>query len=126
MLFTSDRMRPCRARFWRSSLGRSTINVESSWRTVISPGRARASVPCGPFTVTRPLLTCTSTPLGIAIGERPILLIALSPSPHVTEDLAAHATAVRLSVGHESLTGRQHGHTQPTEDPRQPVGGRVN
>ena len=38
MLLTSERTRPCMARFWRSSLGRSTSSVSPSWRTVMSRG----------------------------------------------------------------------------------------
>src|SRR3954468_3613743 len=102
MLANSDRVRPCNARFCRSSLGRSTTMLPSSWRTVISPGSSRWSEPCGPLTATTRPLTCTSTPDGTVIGDRPILLIS---SPHVTEDLAAHAATVRLAVGHEPVAG---------------------
>jgi hypothetical protein len=42
MLLTSDRTRPCRARFWRSSSGRVTTSV--------SPSRAMAGqLPAGPL-----------------------------------------------------------------------------
>src|SRR5688572_12011420 len=120
MLLTSERVRPCSARFRRWSSGRSTRSVPSSWRTVISPGSSRSRLPCGPFTATRRPSTLTSTPEGTAMGERPIRLIVASP--HVAEDLAAHPAPPRLGVGHESLAGREHGHAQTAEHPRELVG----
>ena len=39
-------------------------------------------------------------------------------SPHEAEDLAAHVALARLAVGHEPLAGRDHGHAEPAEDPR--------
>src|SRR5688500_7999487 len=120
MLLTSERLRPCNARLWRWSSGRSTSSVPSSWRTLISPGSSRSSVPCGPFTATRRPSIVTSTPDGTGMGERPIRLIGASP--HVTEDLAAHAALARLAVGHEPLAGREHGHAETAEHPRELVG----
>ncbi len=67
----------------------------------MSPGRSRSSVPLGPFTVTwRPTMV-TSTPLGTGMGVSPIRDSSSLPSPHVAEDLAAHAALARLAVGHE-------------------------
>src|SRR5688500_9147634 len=115
MLLTSDRTRPCMARFWRSSFGRSTSSSSPSWRKVISPGMSRSRVPFGPFTVSwRPAIV-TSTPLGTGMGDLPIRLMT---SPHEAEDLAAHVALARFAVGHEPLAGREHGHAQAAEDPR--------
>src|SRR5687768_3498839 len=124
MLLTSERLRPCSARLWRWSSGRSTSSVPSSWRRVISPGSSRSSVPCGPLTATRRPSIVMSTPEGTGMGERPTRLIAASP--HVAEDLAAHATLARLAIGHEPLAGREHGHAQTAEHPRELVGLRVD
>ena len=73
MLATSERVSPCRARFWRWSSGRSTTRTSPSWRTVMAAGTARASSPCGPVTVT--VLSsprATVTPEGTGMGDRPI------------------------------------------------------
>src|SRR5579885_2150994 len=125
MLATSERVRPCSARFCRSSSGRSTIRVASSWRTVISPGRSRSSCPCGPLTAMRPPLIVTLTPEGTVIGLRPTRLIAAS-SPHVAQDLTTDPALARLPVGHEPLAGRQHGNAEPAEHARQVIGLRVD
>src|SRR4051794_9078360 len=124
MLNTSDRVSPCRARLWRSSLGRSTSSVESSWRTLISPGRARSSDPCGPLTAIRPSDSDTSTPAGTGIGDLPIRLT--STSPHVTEDFAADLLAGRLAIGHQPGARGQDGDAQPPQHARQTVGCRVH
>src|SRR5439155_9831637 len=104
----------------RSSSGRSTRTFPSSWRMVMSSGIARSRLPFGPLTATRPLATVTSTPVGTGIGERPTRLIY--SSPHITEDLAAHAALTRLAVGHEALAGRQDGDAEAAQHPRQTVG----
>src|SRR4051812_3121697 len=75
----------------------------------------------GPFTVTVPSLMATSTPLGTVIGALPIRLIDRLLSPHVAEDFAAHAAPARLTVGHESLAGRQDGHAEAAEHARHPI-----
>src|SRR4051812_46390158 len=124
MLFTSERTSPCRARFWRSSLGRSTSSVPSSWRMVIGSGTLRDSVPWGPFTVTVPGASVTSTPLGTGMGERPTRDI--SASPHVAEDFAADLALARFPVGHQPLAGREHGDTETTEDAGKLVGTAVH
>src|SRR4051794_19238372 len=118
MLLTRDRTRPWRARFWRSSSGRSTMSSSPSWRIVMapSPGMSRSRVPFGPLAVTWTPLTVTSTPLGTGMGLLPILLMVRSP--HEAEDLAADVALARLAVGHEPLAGREDGHAQATEDPR--------
>jgi hypothetical protein len=72
MFATSERVRPCSARFSRSSSGRVTISSSPSRATVIVSGASCSSVPRGPFTVTcRPSIV-TSTPLGTGMGILPI------------------------------------------------------
>src|ERR1700676_4840296 len=72
MLATNDRVRPCRARFWRWSSGRSSTRTSPSWRMLMAAGTARASSPWGPLTVTvLSSPTATDTPDGTVIGERP-------------------------------------------------------
>src|SRR5947209_7311280 len=126
MLFTSERVRPCWARFWRSSSGRSTSNWSSSWRTVMTPGMARSSEPRGPATVMRRSLTVTVTPLGTGIGAFPMRLISSSPSPDVAEDLAADAHLAGFAVGQQAAARRHDGDAEPAEDARDLVGRRVD
>ena len=71
MLKTNEWVRPCKARFWRWSSGRSTVKVDSSCRTVIAPGSERDRVPWGPVTVTSLSSTFTLTPLGTSMGALP-------------------------------------------------------
>src|SRR5262245_8880798 len=120
MLLTRLRTRPCMARFCRSSSGRSTSRLPSSWRTVILPGISLSRVPFGHLTVMCPAAMVTSTPLGTGIGDLPIRLI--EASPHVTEDLAAHALAASLSIGHEALARRQHRDAEPAQNAGDTVG----
>src|SRR3954453_520787 len=122
MLLTSERVRPCSARFWRSSFGRSTSSVDSSWRTVISPGISRSRLPWGPFTRTTRPSSVMSTPEGTGMGDLPMRLMGGSELPDETEDLAAHAGLASLSIGHQALAGGHHGDTQATKDPGQAVG----
>src|SRR5947208_17025076 len=124
MLLTSERTRPCSARFWRSSFGRSTSSVLSSWRMVIGSGTVRERVPCGPLTVTAPGASVTSTPLGRGMGERPTR--DMRPSPHVAKDFSADLALARFPVGHEPLAGREHGDTETTEDAGKLVGTAVH
>src|SRR5581483_5362962 len=125
MLFTSERVRPCWARFSRSSSGRSTTSVVSSWRTVITPGMSRSSVPFGPATLMRRSSIDTVTPLGTAIGARPMRDMT-SPLPDVTEDLAADAGPPRFAVGQQPAAGGQDGDTETAEHTRHLVGLRVD
>src|SRR5207245_8493789 len=97
----------------------------SSWRTRMSGGRARSSVPLGPFTVTRPSARVTSTPDGSAMGVRPTRDMS-PPLPHVAEDLTADAALSRLAVGHEALACGQDGDAESSEDPGQAIGTRVD
>src|SRR3954447_1175973 len=99
MLAMSDRDRPCRARLVRSSSGRCTRSAASSWLTVIGGATVCDSVPLGPLTVTVWPSMATSTPLGTAIGSRPMRDILRSLLlPDEGEDFPAHASLVRLLV----------------------------
>src|SRR5689334_10682302 len=96
MLATRERVRPCSARWSLRSVGRVTTRLPSSWATVMSGLIRSESVPLGPLTVTPPGAICTSTPLGMGMGFRPIRLIR---SPHVAQHLAAHALLLGLATG---------------------------
>src|SRR4029077_4587981 len=67
--------------------------------------------------------TLTSTPCGIVIGLRPILLT--STSPHETENFAAGPIFLGLLIRHEALRGRDDRDAKPSEDARQRVAFRV-
>src|SRR5262245_43855445 len=123
MLLTSERASPCWARFSRSSSGRSTRSWLSSWRTVITPGMGRASVPFGPCTVMFRSSIVTVTPSGTGIGALPTRLMT---SPHVTEDLAADAGLSRVAIGQQPAAGGQDSDTEPAENTRDLVGLRVD
>src|SRR4029077_8222651 len=116
MLLTSERTRPCSARFSRSSSGRSTMISAPSWRTEMSPGRRRSRVPLGPFTVSSRPEMVISTPLGTGTGERPTRDIATA-SPHEAQDLATDVAGPCFAVGHQALAGRHDGHAQAAEHP---------
>src|SRR5579875_2824482 len=126
MLLTRVLVRPCSARLVRSSSGRSTRRLPSSWRTVISPGRSRSSVPLGPLTVTWRSARVTSTPDGTVMGVRPMRDMEAPSSPDEAEDLAADTALARLTVGEQPLAGGQDGDAEAAEDARQLVGGGID
>src|SRR5579864_4223175 len=68
--------------------------------------------------------TLTSTPCGIAIGLRPILLT--SASPHETENFAAGPVLLRLLIRYEAFRGRDDRDAESSEDARQRVAFRVH
>src|SRR5215813_12626991 len=115
MFATSDRVRPCSARFARSSSGRDTSSVSPSRVIEMLPGASCSSVPLGPLTVTCVPSRVTSTPLGIAMGCLPTRDMAL---PDLAEDLTADPTLARLTVGHETLVGGEDGDPHAAEDAR--------
>src|SRR5690625_2804614 len=115
MLLTSERERPCRPRLSRWSSGRFTVTVLSSTVTVMGSGSTCDSSPLGPLTVTDWPSTLISTPDGTLIGALPIRDM-LAPLPDVGEDFPAHLVVVRLTVGEQSLGGRDDRDTQPAED----------
>src|SRR4051812_37087530 len=125
MLLTSERTRPCSARFSRSSSGRSTTISAPSWRTEMSPGRRRSRVPFGPFTVSSRPCTEISTPLGTGTGVRPTRDIATA-SPHEAQDLATDVAGPCFAVGHQALAGRHDGHAQAAQHAGDLIGLRVH
>src|SRR5947208_9286116 len=116
MFAMSERVSPCRARCVRASVGRATVRTPSWMLTVISGWKSLWSFALGPFTVMWFPDTLTSTPDGIGIGLRPILLIGPSPfwpSPHETENFAAGSVLLSLLVCHEALRRRDDRDAQP-------------
>src|SRR6266403_1290680 len=67
----------------------------------------------------------TSTPWGMGMGFLPIRDMG-APLPDLTEDLAAHSTLPRLTVGHQSLVGRQNRDAHAPEHAGHGVGLRVH
>src|SRR4051794_4826936 len=118
------RVRPCRARCSPRSVGRSTVRVSLSTATFISRFTSWWSSPFGPFTLTAPGSTSTSTPSGISIGFRPILLIEVS-SPDVCDDLSAHTALARLVAGHHAAGGGHDRGTHAAEHARDVLLGHV-
>src|SRR5829696_9305117 len=117
MLAMRVRDSPCRARLCRSSSGRCTRRVPSSSRsTVMGAATVWLSWPLGPFTLTVWPSMVTSTPLGTAIGSRPIRDIVAAPLPDVGEDFPTHALLVRLLVGEQPGGGGDDRHAQTAED----------
>src|SRR5207248_4102233 len=92
-------------------------------RTTMSSGASCSSSPFGPFTTTRRPSIVTSTPFGMGIGFLPIRDIR---SPHLAEDLAAHAALARLAVGHETLVRGQDRDAHAAEHAGHRVGLRVH
>src|SRR3954469_3392009 len=127
MLAMRVRDRPCRARFWRSSLGRCTSSVPSSSRwTLMGAATVWLSEPLGPLTLTVCPSMATSTPPGTAIGSRPIRDIFAAPLPDVGEDFPTHALLVRLLVGQQPGGRRDDRDAQATEHLGQGVRLRVH
>src|SRR5919202_1864446 len=113
MFATSDRVRPCSARWLGSSDGRVTVSVPLSCDSAMSGGSVRESSPFGPFTVTRLPSIVTVTPLGTWIGSLPIRdIVRWPPLPDQGEELAAGAALARLLVGEQPLRGAQDRHAQ--------------
>src|ERR1700712_664600 len=109
MLLISERVRPWSDLLSRSSLGRFTSRVPSPFSTVMGAATVWLRVPLGPFTVTVCASTCTSTPDGTGTGSLPMRDIAIPPgpwSPDVGEDFPTYTLAVGLTVGEQTLAGR--------------------
>src|SRR3954451_1799712 len=104
MLAMSDRVSPCRARCSPRSVGRLTRSCPSSWSTVMSRLLRSDSAPRGPVTWTTSGSTVTVTPSGTGMGFLPMRLT--TRSPHLGDDLAAHAGAPRLVAGHDAARRR--------------------
>src|SRR5262245_59085186 len=125
MLLTRERVRPCRARFSRSSSGRVTTRVSPSCWIVIVSGARCSRGPLGPCTTTCRPESVTSTPDGMVMGSLPTRDMT-APLPDLAEDLAADVALARLAVGHQPLVGRQDGDAHAAQHTREPVGGGVH
>src|SRR5438270_64818 len=108
-----------RASYFLSAVGLLTVRTPSCTATDISGWKSPCSVAFGPLTVMWFPDRVTSTPCGIAIGLRPILLT--STSPHETENFAAGPIFLRLLVGHEAFRCRDDRDAKPSEHARQRV-----
>src|SRR5215475_6906499 len=99
--------------------------VPSFCWTSIGADTSRLSSPLGPLTWTwRPSME-TSTPLGMAIGIRPMRDMAGS-LPDVGEDFPAYALLLGLLVGHQAGRRRDDRDAEAAEHPRQVVLARVH
>src|SRR4029079_2396776 len=103
------RIRPCFARFWRSSSARRTVILSASVLMVTPVGTDLVSSPFGPFTLTNPGFWLRVTPLGSGRIFRPIRLIVVSwgSLPDFAGKLAAQAFLAGGPVGHQTLRRRQ-------------------
>src|SRR2546423_6793951 len=117
MLAISVRVRPWSARFTCVSSARCTEIFPSSRSIFMFSWKVRVSWPFGPFTFTVWPSILMSTPLGITTGIRPIRLIS-HYLPHVRQDLAAEALALRFASGHEAGRGRHDGDAETAEHAR--------
>src|SRR4051812_7351034 len=103
-------------RVWRSEETRASF---SSIATLVPVSTCMLSSPFGPFTCTRPSVTRTSTPEGIATGSLPILDMAAS-LPDVGDELAPETRFAGLAVGHHPARGGHDRGPQAAQHPRQP------
>src|SRR5215469_6586426 len=125
MLAIRDRDNPCSTRISPSSLGLVTVITPSFCWTSIGAETPRLSSPLGPLTWTwRPLME-TSTPLGMAIGIRPIRDMAGS-LPDVGEDFPAYALLLGLLVGHQAGRRRDDRDAEATKHSGQVVLARIH
>src|SRR3954451_8588514 len=123
MLAMSDRVSPCRARCSPRSVGRLTRSCPSSWSTVMSRLLRSDSAPRGPVTWTTSGSIVTVTPSGTGMGFLPMRLT--TRSPHLGDDLAAHAGAPRLVAGHDAARRRDDRGAHAALDLADPARGRV-
>src|SRR4051812_31323659 len=131
MLKINERVRPCKDRLTRSSLGRVTVIalVLSSNCTCMSAAGEKASLPLGPSTPTLPSATCTLTFAGMTTGCLPMRAIGIvrrTPAtgrgsaqglqkthlPHGAEDLAPGFLLAGLPVPQDASTGPEDGDSQ--------------
>src|SRR4051794_30908128 len=119
MLAISVRDRPCSDFDSRSSSGRSTVMVPSSWPTVMGSATTWLRVPFGPFTVTVWPSMDTSTPDGTGTGSFPMrLMVSVLPSPDVGEDFPAYPSLGGLLVGQQPGRRRDDRRAEATEHAR--------
>src|SRR2546430_1631515 len=118
MLAIRLRVRPCKARLWRSSSPRAiwmTLAL-SSCVTFIAGCGASSSLPFGPSTLTLPSASWIFTPLGTGTGCLPIRDMANSTSlPNGAEQLAAEPLCPRLAVTHNAFARAQDGNAEAIE-----------
>src|SRR5882762_1466155 len=118
MFAISVRVRPWSARFCCASSGRCTAIFPSSRSIFMLSWNVRVSWPFGPLTLTVWPSILMSTPLGMATGIRPILLMSYLALPDIRQDLATEALALRLAAGHEAGRGRDDRDAEPAEHAR--------
>src|SRR5262245_34532511 len=116
MLARCARIRPCLARFWRSSSARSTVILSASALMLTPVGIALDSSPFGPLTLTRPGFCARVTPFGSGRIFRPIRLMATVSLPDFAQKLAAQAFLAGGAIGHQSLGRRQDRDAQARTD----------
>src|SRR4051812_25112263 len=101
MLATSDRVRPCRARWSARSVGRRTSSSSPSWTTSMSRDLRSNRSPRGPATRTTSGSTVMVTPEGTGMGFLPIRdMVGL---PDDGQDLAADALLAGFVAGPDAL-----------------------
>src|SRR5262245_24957336 len=91
---------PWKARCWRSSSRRVHVSSAPESANLIPGGTGVCSLPFGPWTSSIDSPSFTLTPLGTSIFLFPTRDMS-SSSPHVAEDLAAHALPRRRAAGHD-------------------------
>src|SRR4051794_31891903 len=123
MLATSERVSPCRARCSPRSVGRVTTSSPSFWSMPMSRDLRSDSAPRGPVTWTTSGSIVTVTPSGTGMGFLPMRLT--TRSPHLGDDLAAHAGAPRLVAGHDAARRRDDRGAHAALDLADPARGRV-
>src|SRR5262245_52477036 len=107
MLARCARIRPCLARFCRSSSARRTVILSASALIVTPVGTALVSSPFGPLTLIAPGFWASVTPFGSGSTFLPIRLMAPGSLPDFAQKLAAQAFLAGGSIRHQSFGRRQ-------------------
>src|SRR5438067_490279 len=118
MLAIRLRVRPCRARFWRSSSGRVTRMTLAavSYSTLMLRCGRTLSLPSGPSTRTSPSSRATLTLAGTGTGCLPIRDIFRPLTlPNRAEELAAQPLGAGLAVAHDALARAQDADAQAVQ-----------
>src|SRR5262245_20591029 len=102
--WASARAIPWKARCWRSSSRRVHVSSAPESANLMPGGTGVWSLPFGPWTSIEVSPTLMLTPLGTSIFLFPTRDMS-SSSPHVAEDLAAHALSRRRPAGHDPAGG---------------------
>src|SRR5437899_2086683 len=126
MLEISERVRPCKDRLMRSSLGRVTLSILalSSCSILMFGWGENSNFPLGPSTRTLPSAIWILTPPGMATGCFPIRDMAnllkrplnrpgaadqeytvIGDLPNDAQYLSAQALGTGLAITHDSLAG---------------------